>query len=450
MWKKSITLFIPTTLWKKYVGFEDYYVRAVYAAAGETVPDRQEQSEKLTGAYASKLLISRNQWNNNVNRSDKNTITYSDVVDKDGNTVQGFTINDSNDSNSAYDKANTAYDRLYIDYVAAFDVKGLTGPSIMTTYHPMIKVEKLVDGVVKSTTYQAIAELDNKGRIEMCTGINGLTKLNVTKGTTFRFTPVLTDGKASNPTETTNITVDGQSKAFTTQSFTVDLYFALKNNTVVEQIDFTYAVNLQRIGLYAFSGCENLAFVDVPASVSSVGFSAFRDCTSLYRASFLGNGTKVPDETFLNCSSLEIVELSPDLTEIGDFAFANCTALEYLELPASVTAIGNNAFLNDENLTLGVYYGSFAQTYAEENGIPYVIIGGVKLGDVNGDKVVNINDVTAIQSHLAEMNKLEGIFLKAADVNQNGDVKIDDATALQMYLAEYEVQYPVDEEMPKS
>lgn len=27
-----------------YVGFEDYYVRAVYAAAGETVPDRQEQS----------------------------------------------------------------------------------------------------------------------------------------------------------------------------------------------------------------------------------------------------------------------------------------------------------------------------------------------------------------------------------------------------------------------
>lgn len=226
--------------------------------------------------------------------------------------------------------------------------------------------------------------------------------------------------------------------------------FALKNNTVVEQIDFTYAVNLQRIGLYAFSGCENLAFVDVPASVSSVGFSAFRDCTSLYRASFLGNGTKVPDETFLNCSSLEIVELSPDLTEIGDFAFANCTALEYLELPASVTAIGNNAFLNDENLTLGVYYGSFAQSYAEENGIPYVIIGGVKLGDVNGDKVVNINDVTAIQSHLAEMNKLEGIFLKAADVNQNGDVKIDDATALQMYLAEYEVQYPVDEEMPKS
>ena len=114
------------------------------------------------------------------------------------------------------------------------------------------------------------------------------------------------------------------------------------------------------------------------------------------------------------------------------------------------TAIGNNAFLNDENLTLGVYYGSFAQTYAEENGIPYVIIGGVKLGDVNGDKVVNINDVTAIQSHLAEMNKLEGIFLKAADVNQNGDVKNDDATALQMYLAEYEVPYPVDEEMPKS
>ena len=88
-----------------------------------------------------------------------------------------------------------------------------------------------------------------------------------------------------------------------------------------------------------------------------------------------------------------------------------------------------------------------AHKYALENNINYTLLDGVKLGDANGDGSVNINDVTTIQRHLAELETLEGIYLHAADANQDGTVDIVDATAIQMYLAEYEMDYPIGEVM---
>lgn len=60
------------------------------------------------------------------------------------------------------------------------------------------------------------------------------------------------------------------------------------------------------------------------------------------------------------------------------------------------------------------------------------------LGDANMDGRVNIQDVTEIQRHVAEISKLTGSALKNADYNQDGSVTIDDATAIQRFLAEFE------------
>ena len=67
------------------------------------------------------------------------------------------------------------------------------------------------------------------------------------------------------------------------------------------------------------------------------------------------------------------------------------------------------------------------------------------LGDVNGDGRITISDVTDIQRHLADLNRLEGIYLRLADTNQSGNVDITDATTLQKYLAEYDLPYPIGE-----
>ena len=65
-------------------------------------------------------------------------------------------------------------------------------------------------------------------------------------------------------------------------------------------------------------------------------------------------------------------------------------------------------------------------------------------GDANGDSYVDINDVTAIQRHFAELEHLSSNRIKAADVTGEG-LDISDATAIQMYLAEYENTYKIGE-----
>ena len=60
----------------------------------------------------------------------------------------------------------------------------------------------------------------------------------------------------------------------------------------------------------------------------------------------------------------------------------------------------------------------------------------VTAGDVNGDGIVNIRDVTEIQRALAEVSPLSPAQALAADVSNNGVVQITDATEIQQFLAE--------------
>ena len=224
--------------------------------------------------------------------------------------------------------------------------------------------------------------------------------------------------------------------------------FALENNSSVRTIDFMESPDLSAIGMYAFSGCSSLESVIVPDGITTVDISAFRDCSSLNTVEFYGNNNSVPVECFYNCASLENVRLSAFLNSIQSHAFVGCTSLQYLELLDTVQYIAPNAFENDDNLTLGVYYGTYSHNYAVENNIKYKLLDTVLLGDVSGDGIVNINDVTLIQSDVAEMDKIEGLSFYAADTNRDGKVDIADATVLQAYLAEYSVQFPIGESVP--
>lgn len=57
------------------------------------------------------------------------------------------------------------------------------------------------------------------------------------------------------------------------------------------------------------------------------------------------------------------------------------------------------------------------------------------IGDADGNNVVNINDVTAIQKHLASAPVPESFNLDASDVDRNNKVLIGDATLIQYYVA---------------
>ena len=85
----------------------------------------------------------------------------------------------------------------------------------------------------------------------------------------------------------------------------------------------------------------------------------------------------IGDFAFSVCTSLTEITIPDSVTEIGDGAFYDCTNLTAITIPDSVTSIGENAFGLCTNLTIYGYTGSYAETYAKENDIPFVSLGNI-------------------------------------------------------------------------
>ena len=76
--------------------------------------------------------------------------------------------------------------------------------------------------------------------------------------------------------------------------------------------------------------------------------------------------------TFAHCYSLTSIIIPNSVTIINASAFANCNNLTSILIPESVTNIAGDAFYNCTSLTIHCKQGSYAETYATENNIPYV------------------------------------------------------------------------------
>ena len=94
---------------------------------------------------------------------------------------------------------------------------------------------------------------------------------------------------------------------------------------------------------------KSLTSVTIPDSVTSIGYEAFYECESL-------TSVTIPDS----------------VTSIGDEAFRYCTSLTSVTIPDSVTSIGDRAFYwCPTKLTIKGKAGSYAETYAKDNNIPF-------------------------------------------------------------------------------
>ena len=68
----------------------------------------------------------------------------------------------------------------------------------------------------------------------------------------------------------------------------------------------------------------------------------------------------------------EIVEIPEGVTEIGDEVFCNYSDLRNIFLPRSLVKIGDDVFRKYKKLTIHAPAGSYAETYAKENGLRFV------------------------------------------------------------------------------
>jgi hypothetical protein len=230
--------------------------------------------------------------------------------------------------------------------------------------------------------------------------------------------------------------------------------------------------NITSIGYFAFAYCDALTDVTIPDSVTSIDGSAFSACSSLtnitvdtenteyksidgvlfdysgetlicYPAGKSGEYnipdgvTSMGDYAFLGCTSLESITIPNSVTSIGYSAFSNCRSLTSITIPESVIEIGSNAFNYCSVLLIIVGVpGSYAETYANTNGITFATQVLSIPGDADGDGTPTNKDVVLLKQYLADWDV--EIF-DGADADGDGEPTNKDVVLLKQYLADWDV-----------
>ena len=86
---------------------------------------------------------------------------------------------------------------------------------------------------------------------------------------------------------------------------------------------------------------------------------------------------------FYGAQNLKEVIIPEGVTRLGLFNFYSNNVIEKIYLPMSLNIIEEGAFSKCDNLTVYCYEGSYAHTYAQENNIPFIFVGGKCGEDAN-------------------------------------------------------------------
>ncbi len=130
----------------------------------------------------------------------------------------------------------------------------------------------------------------------------------------------------------------------------------------------TYSVT--RIGLHAFSSCNELISVTIPYSVTVIDAMAFnQNLSSIYytgdiagwcRIRFYNQPLDYAHNLYINNELVTDLVIPETVEQIKDYAFSGATCLTSVTIPTSVDSIGINVFGNCTGLTSVYYTGDVA------------------------------------------------------------------------------------------
>ena len=105
----------------------------------------------------------------------------------------------------------------------------------------------------------------------------------------------------------------------------------------------------------------------LPDNVKEIGPGAF-DCPNLCSVTLPNGFVKI----HVGFGGHIIIIIPEGVTEIGDEVFCNYSDLRNIFLPKSLVKIGDDVFRKYKKLTIHAPAGSYAETYAKENGIRFI------------------------------------------------------------------------------
>ena len=214
---------------------------------------------------------------------------------------------------------------------------------------------------------------------------------------------------------------------------------AMGEITVPEKIG---GLPVTEIGDEAFYNPEHetanaLKKVVLPDTITTIGKGAFADNEELTEINIPKNVKSIGEAAFEVCKKLEKVELPEGLETIGAKAFIWCQSMTTVTIPASVNSIGEKAFFNCGNVTgnnnFFIYCtkGTAGEKYAQDNKIEYEAKDAAfKKGDVNGDGLVSVPDISKVAGHIKTVKTLTAEEQGRADVSGDGKIDVTDLSKI--------------------
>ncbi len=125
------------------------------------------------------------------------------------------------------------------------------------------------------------------------------------------------------------------------------------------------------IGSHAFMNCNCIEDIVLPDSVISINDNAFWSCLAK-NINIPQNVLHIGKSSFFSCVKIVSINIPTSIESIEEGTFASCFSLEKVTIPGPVTQIAPDAFQSCPKITIYTPAGSYAETFAKENGIPCV------------------------------------------------------------------------------
>ena len=237
------------------------------------------------------------------------------------------------------------------------------------------------------------------------------------------------------------------------------------------------------IGNYAFYYCTSLTSIIIPDSVTSIGGSAFKGCDNLTIYGYKNTAA----EKYAQDNGFEFISLADDMifsdkstgiTVSGvmqDDAFLNVAKLKntfensvatyditlqkdgaVIQPDGTITVqIPSNAenckvmWLKDDGTAedMNAEYIDGCYVFTTDHLSVYTLVQDktILTGDANQDGIIDVNDVTYLQMHIAGNKNTDGSafidetdkqLFNCVDMNKDGKLSVADVTALQIHISQ--------------